>query len=186
MTVEIKDDGKGKIFVEQIGKGIKPAVPRAVALYGGRLIRRIRMQARRSFKNPSGKLGKSFSMRVTKGTPVRLAIKSSAKHAGIQDRGGTITAKGRALAIPLTPRARVTKPRAMPGLFILNKGGDRGLLVQKIGRRVQPQYALRKSVRIKGTGYLQKALRASIPDARKTFKDMAVKVVRSAKRKAGA
>jgi hypothetical protein len=91
-------------------------------------------------------------------------------YAGIQDRGGVVRAKSvKYLAIPLTKKAatpgkwpRTWAPKALT--FIKSKKGNK-LLVEIRGKgkraKIYPQYVLKRSVAIRGKGYVERANRAA-------------------------
>lgn len=104
------------------------------------------------------------SLIVAVGVPANYP---AALYAGIQDRGGLITAKsGKNLAIPLTPEARASGgPRNMDGLTLLPRPGRPSLLVRQLkragkgGRTFVPEWVLVPSVRIRATGWFSRTVR---------------------------
>lgn len=102
-------------------------------------------------------------------------------YADIQDQGGTIFPRAaKALAIPLTKKAEKRYPREWPRfqltLIDRSKKGKPPLLVEekgtwkKLGRsggkelvvkRMEIHYVLKKSVTIRGKGYVERARRAA-------------------------
>ncbi|NLF33256.1 MAG: hypothetical protein GX591_20515 [Planctomycetes bacterium] len=87
-------------------------------------------------------------------------------YAGIQETGGTITAKpGKALAVPLNDRARaLTSPRdATVELTMIKRPGKPPLLARVFGDSVEPWFVLLKSVTLKATHWLSDGVSRSMP-----------------------
>lgn len=184
--IKITVDRKAQIFVEELEIGLKKATPRALALYGGRLINRIKHEINVFAKDPSGALAKSFRLRIRRGGELgSMSVLSDSRYAAIHETGGTIKPRrANYLTIPLTPRARKFKARIFPGvLFAFKSKRGKLLLAQKTGRRkIKIHYVLKKSVRIRAKHYLSDATSKSVGDAERTFGSMAVAVTESARR----
>ena len=90
-----------------------------------------------------------------------VQVGSKKPYAKIQDTGGTITSKGKRMAIPRTPKARQFWPRNFPGK-LRALPGSKDILVED-GPVLVPQYVLRRQVRIKGLNYLKPAIKNSKP-----------------------
>ena len=101
-----------------------------------------------------------------RGTTTEAALWSDDPAAGDQDRGGTITASGRPMTVPIgEERARWdasgTRREAseVQGLFgIVAKNGKHYLVTKENGRLIL-RFALRWSVYQRGTGWARKATR---------------------------
>jgi hypothetical protein len=184
MTIKITMDRKGQTFIEGIRREIPRQSPRYVALFAGRVVRRIQAEVRDEFnKDSRGKLAKSFMVRVRK-KPPSASIISTSPYAVIHDRGGTITPKrATALTVPLTEQAKRWPARASAWRNLFRVPGT-NVLATKSGNSISPQFVLKKAVQIKAKRYIQKAHRKSLPDAEKTFRQMAVAIVQAARRKA--
>jgi len=83
---------------------------------------------------------------------VLLSVEGPArKYAKILHEGGTIRPKkAKFLAIPLTPAARVKKPRDFDKTFI-----KKGVIFRKEGKKITALYVLKKSVEIPAFDYLK-------------------------------
>ncbi len=87
-------DGKGQVFLRQLGPVLKRATPRALALASGRIKRRIGIEIVRFAENPTGKLAASFTVELRKRRRrVESVIGSPLVYAGIHERGGVIRSR---------------------------------------------------------------------------------------------
>lgn len=193
MTITLKFDGrsptKGKtqIFL----KGIRERTRGAVApktFESAKLLRdNIGKEIRRFAKNPTGKLERSFTIRIRQlsGGTVKASVESDLPYASIHETGGRITAKkAGALTIPMTATARGRTARSWgPKLF---KPKGRNFLATRGGRGggLTVQYLLRKSVFIRKKRYLTKALRRTRKPMERLFDKMVRTVARQAARSA--
>lgn len=88
-------------------------------------------------------------------------------YAGVQDLGGVIKPRNaKNLAIPLSSEAKTPGkwPRtwAQGRLFpIKSRKGNRLLMERLRGGKIKPHFLLKRSVRIKGKGYVERARRAA-------------------------
>lgn len=142
-----------------------------LAQYGAGELTRESMS--RLTKDPTGRLARSFLARVVEGDEIVAEAYSNMKYAAIQNSGGTIRAKGKALAIPLKgpggPR-RGQGPREFGReLFPMRARSGSMLLAERIGKgkraKVVPRYLLRQSVQIPGVGYLDAAAKRLLEQA---------------------
>ena len=97
---------------------------------------------------------------------ITTGVFSELPYAGIHDSGEpTIKPKTvKNLPIPLTPKAEKLWPRDWPEgelTFVISKKGNKLLFAEG-----KPQYVLKPSVKLKGTGYLKAARDASEDDVR--------------------
>jgi len=103
----------------------------------------------------AGKLRRSIASDVSADG---AKLTASAPYAAAQEYGGIIRAKrSRYLAIPL--RDQKHGPRSEPGLFAIEgRGGP--VLVRRSGDGVEPRFALRESIRIRGRGFMRRGFSA--------------------------
>jgi hypothetical protein len=134
-------------------------------------------EIKRFAKKPSGRLFRSFTKTVrTTGRQAIGAIKSDAPHAFIHEFGGVITPKRvKWLTVPLTPIAKRRRARHWRKLFV--PPGTR-VLATKAGHGFVPQYALRKSVRIRPKRYLSRAVRNSAKQIEQRLGRQAARMLR--------
>ena len=124
----------------------------------------------KSLRRDSGMLVSQITHEVRRG-PVRGFvgfIKGGPVYAGIHEYGGTITAKGGALAVPVHKDARGKSPREFGDLVMIKRkgSGKPPLLIRRMARGRQGQlsfmedimYVLMKSVKIPERPYLRPAL----------------------------
>lgn len=124
------------------------------ALSGGLLVQN---EAKRRAPKRAGTLSRSIHTEITSQSvqQATVTVGTDLEYAAIQEFGGTIRPRrAKALAIPLTDRARAVPPRQFPGLHVQGRAG-RGVLADASG---VPQYALRQSVTIPAHPYLIPAL----------------------------
>jgi len=96
----------------------------------------------------TGKLKGSF--RLEKDTKLRYLISTVSEYFFLQEIGGIIRPKHRNyLSIPLDKDSWYKSPLEFSDTFVY-----RNLIIQKIGNKYKPIYMLRKSVRIKGAGFV--------------------------------
>jgi hypothetical protein len=120
-------------------------------------------------KRPTGALSRSWKITYgQRGGGIAAMILSDIVYAGIQDTGGTVYPRnGRALAIPLTQKARNRWPRdwARGDLHLIKSKSGAMLLVSVSGRgaraHMEPQYKLVSSVTIRETHYTRTAAEQS-------------------------
>ena len=140
------------------------------ALIGGAaglLVGEIRREVRSSFKNRSGRLEKSWSVRLLthEGGQASAAAVSGAPYAMIHNHGGSILPKVRKLAIPF-PGAGIPLgkwPRDFPrkDLFFFKSKRGNELLGMRVGGKLKPMFILKNRVILKATGYIDRAVDAS-------------------------
>lgn len=153
----VGDDAEA--FLSALSKAVTPAVARAVLRAAQAASGELSLASMEALtKRPTGSLARSFDVEVlSKGDTISAGAFSRLPYASIQDAGGTIRAKRRKyLAIPLDGIPRGMGPRQYPTPLEFRpsrKGG--GVLVDSTGK---PRYALKRQVRIRGTGYVRTAL----------------------------
>ena len=163
VAVVINDEASGAL--QSIGASLEKQLQES-ALIGEAanvLLDAIRSSVRQTFRNQSGALENSFSVRfLSRGGANVAAVVSDSPYAVIQDEGGTILPRVRKhLAIPL-PGAGVPRgksPRDFPRgelTFITSKRGNKLLARVKKGR-IEPVFVLKRSVTLTGTDYLKRA-----------------------------
>lgn len=96
---------------------------------------------------------------------------SDLPYADIQNRGGTVYSSrpGGNLAVPLTSKAKGMWPRDWGKgqlVAITSKAKNRLLVTVSSGKKITPQYVLKESVSIHGSGYLDAATERAEPVAR--------------------
>lgn len=131
------------------------------------------------YKN-TGALGRSVQISRGSNTGMTITNRVGVKtpYARVLEFGGRITARGKALIIPLNREAKMLRQRT-PGslrgvgdLFLWkpSKGyGGQGFLAKITGkgtRSIKLMFALRKSVTIKARPYMRPTFKAFIPKAR--------------------
>ena len=158
LDVRITGDD-AEAFLDALSRAVTPAVARAVLRAAQAASGELSLASMEALtKRPTGSLARSFDVEVTgKGGQISAGAFSRLPYAAIQDSGGTIRAKRRKyLAIPLDGIPRGMGPRQYPTPLEFRpsrKGG--GVLVDASGKA---RYALKRQVRIRGTGYVRTAL----------------------------
>lgn len=146
-------------------KMINPEVFKAATLAGGMVARVLQRT-----QGGSGELARSFLPATwikTKGPIISAGALSSLPYAGIQDRGGTIRAKNRLLAVPITRKAKTMWPRDWPRdelAYVQSVKSRKPLLIdakQQFGKKMIVHYVLKRFNKIKGKRYLAKAQKQS-------------------------
>ena len=140
----------------------------------------------RHFNQRTGKFRKSLHLRVvsrtaggSKGAPIVGTVWgevfSDHPGAAIQDVGGIIRAKGKAMTIPMTEEARKNRPKdfgdrlklTRSGYLVESVGFGGKIAGEGVGRRhfggTVFQYALRKMVRLPATHYMLDAVNRADP-----------------------
>lgn len=134
----------------------------------GRVSKRAQLQARRLAPRGRGDLMRSIRGRVDGHEAAHLA--STSPYAAIAEYGGTIRPKkGRYLAIPL--RGQRHGPRSEPGLFVRMAKSGHPLLARRIGRSIEPRFALRRFVERKPGRFMRPAFEAMRKAAREQAAD---------------
>ena len=119
----------------------------------------------------TGALSGSWEFALVSASPgtFTFGVFSDLPYAQIHDTGGIIRpVRAKALAVPMTSRARKMGPREWPAdklRYIPIDGGSIVALLALRGRkgRGNTQYLLMKEVDLSGTGYIRKARRSAIP-----------------------
>jgi hypothetical protein len=94
------------------------------------------------------------------GTGVKGA--KSVKYARIQDKGGTITAKGKYLAIPF--KGVTERPRDVSDTFVAKSKGGCLIIFQRLGKgKIKPMFALKRSVNIPAANWFTNAIDTNKP-----------------------
>lgn len=192
MTITVKFDGrdpksgKTQIFL----KGIRERTKGAIApktFESARLLRdNIGKEIRRFARNPTGKLERSFTIRIKQlsGGSVKASVESDLPYAAIHETGGRIRpTKGSALTIPMTATARGRTARSWGPKLFRPKG--RSFLATRGGRGggLTVQYLLRKSVMIRKKRYLTKAIRRTRKPMERIFDKLVRTVAAQAARR---
>lgn len=128
-------------------------------------------QSTRGFSVRTGALARSFreEIKVRNGV-LSIGAFSRLVYAQIQDRGGVIVPRRmKSLAIPLTRKAAIRWPRDWPRGKLFRPHGKDWLGSTKGKKGIEVQYLLRKSVRLKGKGYLKVAGDKAIPEIARLF-----------------
>lgn len=145
---------------EAFGVGLDAALDDAAAAY--------RVEAGRSLTRRSGSLVASF--RAERGGDA-LRVVSDAPQAGILSTGGTIRAvRARYLAIPV-PGTGDRKPRSYGNALRFIRGRRGPMLAEIVAGRVCPRFAMRESIRIQGTHYLERGADAADRAAKESVED---------------
>lgn len=155
LSVEINDGLTGILttIVENFGPAHRKAALKAANYAGGAIAEEVY-----SRHGGSGNLARSFlpATFIDTDEGVGAAAVSDLVYAGIQNRGGTVTSSrpGGMLAVPLTAWAKKRWPRDVGGeLFLIKSKRGNLLLMNKLG----PQYVLKRSVTLTGSGYIDAA-----------------------------
>lgn len=131
----------------------------------------------------TGELARSYKAQLLKsGKKVVAGALSDLVYAGIQDRGGTINAKGKMLAIPVGKGRLLpvgTGPRDVPGLSLIKgKGAEGGLLAKvKKNGKMDVYFVLRSSVTLKGRKYLEAAREKSKDTVKQVLEESVQEVI---------
>lgn len=159
MTFSVKVESNVAKVLSDVEDGIDPTAARAVlkaATFAGGVIATKGMAL---FQDTKGSLPRSFlpARYVTSEGGIAAGALSDLPHADIQNKGGVIKGKGKKLAIPLTAAAKHKWPRDWgKDLFVAKSKKGNVLLFDKATGT--PQYALKDSVTIPGTGYIDEAV----------------------------
>ncbi len=100
------------------------------------------------------------------GNVISAAVQSDLVYARIQEEGGTITAKGKYLAVPISDRIPVGKwPRHFGAgeLVRIQKRGGNPILAKITGKKITPMFVLKSSVHLRGRKYLESAEKRAVP-----------------------
>jgi len=184
IELELIDRGLegAEAWVENIQLGLRrglsdPALRRAADTAGDVIVDSIEREANRRFKRPTGRLVRSFEVKVLRGgrSLFNTRVFSRLPYAAAQDRGATILpVTARALTVPLRPQARTRRARDIEGLH--RRG--RALFLGNT-----PLYALAQSTRLPPTFYLTEAIRRARPKLVETLRVGIRKMVRTARRR---
>jgi hypothetical protein len=148
-------------FLRALEVEITPALARAVLRSAQDAAGELALASMEALtKRPTGSLARSFEVEMVSGSGgLSAGAFSRLPYAAIHDSGGTIRAKRRKyLAIPLDGIPRGMGPRQYPTPleFRPSRSGNGGVLVDASGK---PRYALKRSVRMRATGYVGVALK---------------------------
>lgn len=166
MTIGLKvTENVSEVFdaiEDDLPKGIGKGLLRAAEYTVGE----IRKQVIKTFDPHTGALARSYKAQLLRsGKTVVAGALSDLVYAGIQDRGGTIHAKGKKLAVPVGAGRTLpvgTGPRDVPGLVLVKSRRGNALLA-KVRRdgKLDVYFVLKDSVTLKGRDYLEAAARES-------------------------
>jgi len=158
-------DGATPVF-EKLERDLPNVLERGLlsaATYAAGEIRR-QVFARFGGKNnrTTGNLANSFTATLlqSRGGNIAAGAMSDLIYAGIQNRGGTITAKGKALTVPIGMGKTLpvgARARDVPGLVLISRPGKPGLLVRPRKKAFDLYFVLVKSVNITGRRYIEAA-----------------------------
>lgn len=113
------------------------------------------------FTSGKGQLARSYRSQFVGRTDggISAGVFSDLSYARIQDEGGTIKPRSvKNLSIPLTPQAKKRWPRDWPeGQLSRSENKLFATKQTKRGKKLQPQYVLKRSVTLRGRGYLSRA-----------------------------
>lgn len=115
MTIKIKIDKKANIFLTQIGREIPRMTPKASALAAGRIKNRIGQEIRSFAKKRTGKLERSFEVKVKRG-PTRVTIFSPLPYAAIHEHGGLAGRRTSRVRLPAQRYLTKALQRSLPDL----------------------------------------------------------------------
>lgn len=155
---------RGGLFLQGVFQGLRGglstnAIRRSANRMGAIVLDEIQKASDRRFRNPTGALARSFSVRVRpRGGEFDVFVTTRKPYARIQDRGGVVRPKrGRALAVPLNAEAKALTRggRAVRNIPGLHRRG------RALFRKDRALFALVRQVRIPPTRYLQIALQNS-------------------------
>lgn len=137
----------------------------------------VKKVVRESFDHPTGQLSRSFrsTFLYSRGNEVAAGAFSDLIYAEIQDQGGTITPKTVSrLAVPVSDKAKKTAglwPRHWPkGVLTYLVSKKKNEILAEVKRAkggkttIKPHYVLKRSVTIKGRGYIEKAKSIARPE----------------------
>ena len=148
--------------------GLRDALEKGVIAATEHVAGEVREVVYDTFDVRTGALARSFKESLLReGEEIKGRVLSDLVYAGIQDTGGTIyPRRGRYLAVPLgTQRMNVRWPRDWPKgrlVLIKSKKGNK-LLVEIIGKKIQPRYLLKANVTLTGKRYLDTAMDRAQP-----------------------
>ena len=172
--------------------GALESVPRKLrdkAARAGFMVQRELIESTKRHVNSSGlstgALSGSWEVAMVSQSPraFTFGVFSDLPYAKIHDTGGIIRpVRAKALAMPLTPKARKMGPREWPeGLLNyvpVNRNPVVGLLALKSARgKGKSQYLLLKESKIKSTGYIQSAKEAALPKVSEYLSDVMLDTV---------
>lgn len=174
MTVSVDIDTRVLDGFE--GMDLQPEMAQAVFRAATEAGGQIQEEGYAQFVDTTGDLPRSFLPPVFLEERERISAGalSTLPHADIQDRGGTIKAKGSRrdphLAIPLTPMAKKRWPRDWGKSLHLEVKKSTGKGVLRTRDRVA-QYVLKKEVTLDGSRYIQIAAEKVTPKVREIMGD---------------
>lgn len=161
----------GDELTAKVGEAIKGNMLQAAELAAGA----VRREVFRTFNPGTSKLARSYTATLLqpKAGKLRAGAISDLVYARIQDKGGTITPKtAKALTVPISNQAKALSRSGVgarefptPLALIWPKGKSSGVLVSKQG----VEYALKRSVDIPATNYLDKSAKAVDPELEELF-----------------
>ena len=136
-------------------------------------------------KRYTGGLANSYDVTLLSSSKgdVRVGVLSDSPYAEIQNEGGTITPKGKYLAIPQTEQLKRSGkwPRDFAEGELYAVYGDKGGVLLDANTDIL-QYVLTKAVTIRGKRYLEKSVKAAKDDIEQIMgKKVKVAVVSSSK-----
>lgn len=186
VSVTVSFDGDAGGIVERIAAGLSDEAPRALLLAAEHAAGELRRTAQtlNSSGSARGGLARSFkaSFNAVQGDTLSAGAYSDLPYADIQNRGGVVTPKsGSMLAIPLKGAgvARGKWPRDYPKGALFRVGSA---LAMKAGAKGKLKFlfALKPSVRIKPTGYIDYAAESVEPKIVEIMGDLAQRAIEGA------
>jgi len=110
-----------------------------------------RLAADNAKRKIGGNLGNKIAATIQKQIfPAYASIVVTHKLARHKDKGGTIRAKNKLLAIPISEESRKRSPSFFPNLFSFRSRKGNLILAEKDGKGVKLLFVLKKSVKQKG------------------------------------
>lgn len=186
MSVTVSFDGEAGSIVDRIARGVSDEAPRALLLAAEHAAGELRRTAQtlNSSGSARGGLARSFKAQfnAVQGATLSAGAYSDLPYADIQNRGGVVRPKrGKALAVPLkgagVPAGKW--PRDFPkgalfrvGSALATRAGAKG--------RIKFLFALKSSVRIQPTGYVDYAAESVEPKIVEIMGDLAQRAIEGA------
>ena len=170
MGVEVSGFASITDALERVPRRLRDSVARAGFLVQRELIESTKRMVNKS-GHTTGALSGSWEVAFVSARPgsFTFGVFSDLPYAQIHDTGGIIKpVRAKALAVPVTAKARKMGPREWPDGMLhyvpVNRNPVVGLLALKGKRRMgKAQYLLLKQSKIKPTGYIKSAKEAAIP-----------------------
>lgn len=169
MTIGLKIEENVTEVLDAIEGEIPDGVEKGLLRAAEFVVGEIRKQVISTFNPSTGALARSYKAQLLRsGNTVVAGALSDSVYAGIQDRGGTINAKGKKLAVPVGAGRSLpvgTGPRDVPGLVLIPRPSGNALLAKvRSDGKLDVYFVLKDSVTLKGEHYLEAAAKESADD----------------------